>query len=141
MGSAPTSVPSLSRRSEQELRRIRAPAAALAVVAPPMQLDPASPSRNSMTNRTGTSPSLLDTVLIDLHSHTRPISWDSFLTPDELVERGRDAGLDGIVFCEHDFCWDPEEVRALARRHSFLVLAGVEINTEDGHILVYGVDH
>ena len=79
-------------------------------------------------------------MLIDLHTHTRPISWDSFLTPEELIEHARAAGLDGIVFCEHDFCWDPEEVRALARRHSFLALAGVEINTEDGHILVYGVD-
>jgi predicted metal-dependent phosphoesterase TrpH len=80
-------------------------------------------------------------VLIDLHTHTRPISWDSFLTPDDLIEHARAAGLDGVVLCEHDFCWDPEEVRALAQRHNFLVLAGVEINTEEGHILVYGVDH
>ena len=79
-------------------------------------------------------------MLIDLHTHTRPISWDSFLTADELIERSRDAGLDGIVLCEHDFCWDPEEVRDLARRHDFLVLPGIEINTEDGHILVYGID-
>jgi predicted metal-dependent phosphoesterase TrpH len=56
-------------------------------------------------------------MLIDLHTHTRPISWDSFLTPDELIERAKAAGLDGVVLCEHDFCWDPEEVRALAGRH------------------------
>jgi hypothetical protein len=78
-------------------------------------------------------------VLIDLHTHTRPISWDSFLTPDELIDRAKAAGLDGVVLCEHDFCWDPEEARALARRHDYLVLPGIEINTEDGHILVYGV--
>ena len=79
-------------------------------------------------------------MLIDLHTHTRPISWDSYLTADELIERSRAADLDGVVLCEHDFCWDPDEVRALARRHSFLVLPGIEINTDDGHILVYGVD-
>lgn len=79
-------------------------------------------------------------MLIDLHTHTRPISWDSFLTPDELIERAKAAGLDGVVLCEHDFCWDPEEVRALARRHDYLVLPGIEINTEDGHILVYGMN-
>jgi len=79
-------------------------------------------------------------MLIDLHTHTRPLSWDSFLTADELIEHSRAVGLDGIVLTEHDYCWDPEEVRALARRHSFLVLPGIEINTEDGHILVYGID-
>jgi hypothetical protein len=80
-------------------------------------------------------------MLIDLHTHTRPLSWDSDLTPGELIEGSRAAGLDGIVLTEHDFFWDAEEVQALARRHNFLVLPGVEINTEDGHILAYGIDH
>lgn len=78
-------------------------------------------------------------MLIDLHTHTRPSSWDSFLTPDELVERSKQAGLDGIVLSEHDWAWDPEEVRALAKRHDFLVIPAMEINTEDGHMLVYGM--
>ncbi|MBM3138706.1 MAG: PHP domain-containing protein [Chloroflexi bacterium] len=78
-------------------------------------------------------------MLIDLHTHTHPGSWDSFLHPDELIERAKQAGLDGIVLSEHDWAWDPEAVRALARRHDFLVLAGMEINTEDGHMLVYGM--
>lgn len=78
-------------------------------------------------------------MLIDLHTHTHPGSWDSFLTPDELIERSRQAGIDGIVLSEHDWAWDPEEVKALAKRHNFLVLPGMEINTEDGHILVYGM--
>ena len=79
-------------------------------------------------------------MLIDLHTHTRPLSWDSYLTPDELVERSRAAGLDGIVLSEHDFAWDPEQIRALARRHNFPVFHGMEVNTEDGHILVYGME-
>jgi predicted metal-dependent phosphoesterase TrpH len=78
-------------------------------------------------------------MLIDLHTHTHPSSWDSFLSPDELVERSKQAGLDAIVLSEHDWAWDPEEVRRLAKRHDFPVLAGMEINTEDGHLLVYGV--
>jgi predicted metal-dependent phosphoesterase TrpH len=79
-------------------------------------------------------------MLIDLHTHTRPLSWDSDLAADELIERARAAGLDGIVLTDHDFFWDSQEVRALARRHNYLVLAGAEINTEDGHILAYGID-
>jgi len=79
-------------------------------------------------------------MLIDLHTHTRPLSWDSDLTPDELIEGCQAAGLDGVVLTDHDFFWDAEQVQALSRRHNFLVLPGIEINTEDGHILVYGID-
>jgi hypothetical protein len=79
-------------------------------------------------------------MLIDLHTHTRPLSWDSYLDPDELVERSKAAGLDGICLSEHDFFWKPEDVAALAARHDYLVLPAIEINTDDGHILAYGLD-
>ncbi len=79
-------------------------------------------------------------MLIDLHTHTRPLSWDSFLTPDELIERSRAAGLDGICLSEHDYFWKPEDVRELAKRHDYLVLPAIEINTDDGHILAYGLE-
>jgi predicted metal-dependent phosphoesterase TrpH len=79
-------------------------------------------------------------LLIDLHTHTRPLSWDSYLSPDDLVERSKQAGLDGICLSEHDYFWDPEDVAALAKRHDYLVLPAIEINTDDGHILVYGLE-
>jgi predicted metal-dependent phosphoesterase TrpH len=78
-------------------------------------------------------------MLIDLHTHTRPLSWDSYLDPDELVERSKAAGLDGICLSEHDFFWKPDDVFALAKRHDYLVLPAIEINTDDGHILAYGL--
>lgn len=78
-------------------------------------------------------------MLIDLHTHTRPGSADSFLDPDELIELSRAAGLDGIVLSEHDHTWDREAVVALSRRHNFLVIPGLEVTTDRGHILVYGV--
>jgi predicted metal-dependent phosphoesterase TrpH len=79
-------------------------------------------------------------MLIDLHTHTRPLSWDSILDPDDLIERSKQAGLDGICLSEHDYFWDPEKVRELAKRHSYLVLPAIEINTEDGHMLCYGLE-
>ena len=79
-------------------------------------------------------------MLIDLHTHTRPLSWDSYLSPDELVERSKAAGLDGICLSEHDYFWKPEDVLELAQRHNYLVLPAIEINTDDGHILVYGLE-
>jgi predicted metal-dependent phosphoesterase TrpH len=79
-------------------------------------------------------------MLIDLHTHTRPLSWDSYLAPDELVERSKASGLDGICLSEHDFFWKPDDIADLAKRHDYLVLPAIEINTDDGHILCYGLD-
>src|SRR5215510_12982192 len=79
-------------------------------------------------------------MLIDLHSHTWPRSHDSVLNPDDLVQRAKRAGLDAIVFTEHDTLWDERSLREIRERHNFLVLAGVEISTDDGHILAFGID-
>ena len=79
-------------------------------------------------------------MLIDLHSHTWPRSHDSVLNPDDLITRAKSAGLDAIVFTEHDTVWDYKSVEELRAKHNFLVLAGVEISTDDGHILAFGID-
>ena len=79
-------------------------------------------------------------MFIDLHAHTYPASDDAFLSADELVDGAKRAGLDGICITEHDRFWDSEHIKALSSRHSFLVMAGSEINTEDGHLLVFGLN-
>jgi hypothetical protein len=79
-------------------------------------------------------------MLIDLHAHTWPRSHDSVLSPDDLVVRAKNAGLDAIVFTEHDTLWDGPSITALCEKHNFLVVAGVEISTDDGHMLTFGVD-
>ena len=78
-------------------------------------------------------------MLIDLHTHTHPLSHDSLLSPDELIEAAKAARLDGVCLTEHDFFWDPTEVAALRKRHNFPVIPGIEVNTEDGHIVVFGL--
>jgi len=79
-------------------------------------------------------------MLIDLHTHTAPQSWDSVLSPDELIALAKNAGLDGICLTEHDQFWPLEETERLGKRHGFLVLPGVEITTEEGHLLAFGID-
>ena len=79
-------------------------------------------------------------MLIDLHTHTHPLSHDSLLSPDELIEAAKAASLDGVCLTEHDFFWDPAEAAALSKRHDFLVIPGIEVNTEDGHIVVFGLE-
>ena len=78
-------------------------------------------------------------MLIDLHCHSYPKSDDSFMGVDELIEAAKVEGLDGICLTEHDSFWSLEETGALSRRHEFLVLPGSEINTDTGHVLVFGL--
>ncbi len=59
---------------------------------------------------------------------------------DELIEAAKAGGLDGVCLTEHDAFWSGEEIRTLSRRHGFLVLGGAELNTDAGHVLVFGLD-
>jgi len=79
-------------------------------------------------------------VLIDLHTHSYPKSDDSFAAIDDLIDKAKESRLDGICLTDHDFFWSNDEVRDLAKRHDFLVLPGCEINTDNGHVLVFGLD-
>jgi predicted metal-dependent phosphoesterase TrpH len=78
-------------------------------------------------------------VIFDLHIHTTE-SADSNLSPVELIQHARSIGLDGVVVTEHDRCWDRFLVRDLAAEHNFLFLRGMEVSTDLGHILVYGLN-
>jgi len=78
-------------------------------------------------------------MLIDLHTHTLPLSDDSELTPDELIAHAKRAGLDAICLTEHDAFWNDDDIAALCRKHDFLILPGAEINTEEEHLLVFGL--
>jgi hypothetical protein len=76
----------------------------------------------------------------DLHLHTRQYSPDSIIAPQELLKRAKAAGLDGVVITEHDILWPADELAALQKHDpSLVVLAGIEVTTREGDVLVYGV--
>ena len=79
-------------------------------------------------------------MLIDLHTHSYPKSDDSFMGVDDLIDSAKSAGLNGVCLTEHDSFWSTPEVDALSRKHDFLVLPGCEINTDTGHVLVFGLN-
>ncbi len=79
-------------------------------------------------------------MIIDLHAHTWPGSWDSVLKPDDYIARSKEAGVDAVCLTEHDYVWSLEKVQELAAKHNLLVLPGIEISTDDGHVLAYGID-
>lgn len=79
-------------------------------------------------------------MIIDLHTHTNPWSDDSDLEPVELIHRAKQAGIDAICLTEHDWYGNEEDIARLSQEHDFLILPGVETNTDDGHFLVFGID-
>jgi predicted metal-dependent phosphoesterase TrpH len=77
---------------------------------------------------------------LDLHLHTTRHSPDSMMTPEALLRRARELKLDGVVITEHDWLWTEAELDELrARAPDLLILAGIEVSSFEGHILVYGV--
>ncbi len=79
-------------------------------------------------------------MIIDLHTHTKPLSDDSYLELPELIQRAKQAGLDAICLTEHDWFRDKDALARLSQEHDFLILPGVEMNTEEGHLLVFGLE-
>lgn len=62
----------------------------------------------------------------------------SALTPEALVRAARARGLDGVCITEHDALWSRSDVERLGAEMGFLVLRGMEVTTEVGHVLVFG---
>jgi predicted metal-dependent phosphoesterase TrpH len=77
-------------------------------------------------------------MLIDLHCHTL-YSGDNNLEPLDLIDMARVRGLDAVCITEHDSFTASEPVEEEAKREGFPIFRGVEINTDKGHILAFGV--
>jgi hypothetical protein len=78
-------------------------------------------------------------VLVDLHCHTAPRSTCSSLRPEELVDGARAAGLDAICLTEHDRFWPEADLQDLRGRTNFPVFAAIELTTDIGHLLAFGL--
>lgn len=78
-------------------------------------------------------------MIIDLHVHTNVLSPCSDLAPEEAIQVSKLKGLDGICFTEHNKVWKTEEILRLSQKEDFLVLSGMEVDTREGHILVFGL--
>ena len=75
---------------------------------------------------------------IDTHCHTK-YSYDNWLEPLDLIRRAKVLGLDGVCITEHYSYEASEPVEQIGREEGLLVLRGVEIATDRGHLLAYGV--
>jgi predicted metal-dependent phosphoesterase TrpH len=79
-------------------------------------------------------------MTIDLHVHTYPASPCSSASVDSLIEEAKRIGLDGICLTDHNHVWDAARVEELRQKHGYLILRGNEITTNQGDVLVFGLD-
>ena len=79
-------------------------------------------------------------MVIDLHVHSAPASPCSSVTVEQLIEEARAIGLDGICLTDHNHRRDPREVEGWRQKYGFLILRGNEITTDQGDILVVGLE-
>jgi len=73
---------------------------------------------------------------IDLHVHSAA-SEDGCSTLDEIIAVARMKGLNGIAITDHDVPMSEPSAREASTKHSFIVIPGVEVTTDVGHLLVF----
>jgi predicted metal-dependent phosphoesterase TrpH len=79
-------------------------------------------------------------VIIDLHVHTYPASPCSVARVDDVILEAKRIGLDGVCLTDHNYVWDKARVEELKRKHDYLILRGNEITTDQGDMLVFGLE-
>jgi predicted metal-dependent phosphoesterase TrpH len=77
-------------------------------------------------------------MIIDLHCHSK-YSQDNLLEPEDLIRRAVDLGLDGVCFTEHHSFQCSWPLERMKLPDNILVFRGIEISTDCGHLLVYGL--
>jgi predicted metal-dependent phosphoesterase TrpH len=75
---------------------------------------------------------------LDLHIHST-FSRDGTSSPEQIVERCKELGLDGFAITDHNAIQGSLQAVDLAKRKGMLAIRGVEVSTVDGHVLAYGV--
>lgn len=78
-------------------------------------------------------------AVFDLHVHTVRGSSDSSLTPEQLIEEAQRIGLDGVCLTEHSGGWETQELETTFRDAGLTVVRALEVDTDMGHILVFGL--
>lgn len=78
--------------------------------------------------------------LIDLHIHTHPASPCSSIRIEEVARRANEVGLSAFCLTDHNHLWEKGLVEELGKSLGILILRGNEITTDQGDILVLGLE-
>jgi predicted metal-dependent phosphoesterase TrpH len=78
-------------------------------------------------------------LAIDLHVHT-DYSADGRGTIQDYIKVARKKGLDGFAVCDHNLVKGAVKAVNVAKKYDdFVVIRGIEVSSEKGHILGLGV--
>jgi len=83
-------------------------------------------------------------MLLEMHCHTSRYSKCSQIDPASLLRQVKKKELQGVIITEHHYLWRDDEIKALRIEaeldENFLIMAGQEVETDIGHVLVFGSD-
>ena len=79
-------------------------------------------------------------MIIDLHAHSIK-SDDGRAKVQNYCQwiKAKDIAIDGFVLTEHRQFDDESDYSALGEKYGLTILKGAEVETEYGHVLVFGV--
>ncbi|MGC9323768.1 MAG: phosphotransferase [Desulfomonilia bacterium] len=81
-------------------------------------------------------------MLIEMHAHTSRHSSCSEVDAVDVVRQTMKKSVQGLVITEHHYLWSDEEIARLRQEAEideyFVLLAAQEVDTDNGHMLVYG---
>lgn len=78
--------------------------------------------------------------VVDMHAHTFPASRCSHMRVPELLSKASAVGLDGICVTDHNTFSGGREALKLQEAYDIKVFLGIEVDTREGQVLVFGVE-
>jgi predicted metal-dependent phosphoesterase TrpH len=76
---------------------------------------------------------------LDLHIHSTH-SPDGTVSPRDILKIAKKRKLGGVAITDHNSLKGSFEARSLAKEFGLVVVRGVEISTDIGHVLAYAID-
>ena len=74
----------------------------------------------------------------DLHVHSTH-SGDSLMTVKDIVDRVKELGFDGFALTNHNTTAGNNEAVKLCKAEGLIFIPGIEVSTQEGHLLGLGV--
>jgi len=73
------------------------------------------------------------------HLHTVVGSYDGAIQTDELIDWVLASGIAGVCITDHDYVWSQRALEQVRTATGRVVVCGVEVTTDVGHVLTYGL--
>ena len=64
---------------------------------------------------------------IDLHNHSK--YSDGLFTPEELIKKAIEQGVDCFALTDHDSVFGCDEIQEVAKKYDIKVISGMELST------------